>query len=235
MEIFLSEFFGTFILLLLGSGVVANVILNGTKGNNSGWIVICLGWGMAVFLGVIVSTSSGSHINPAVSLAMLILGKISGAEFLIYVVAQLAGAFAGASLVWLMHKDHFDATDHAGVKLAVFSTGPEIRNLPLNLLSEVLGTFALISGVLFIPGASDENGALNALPISLVVLGIGLSLGGTTGWAINPARDLGPRIAHAILPIKAKGSSDWSYSWVPVLGPLIGSALAVVIHQFLTQ
>lgn len=234
MEIFLSEFFGTFILLLLGAGVVANVILTGTKGNNSGWIVICLGWGLAVFLGVIVSSKSGSHINPAVSLAMLIMGKMTAGDFLIYVIAQLAGAFTGSSLVWLMHKDHFEATDSKGIKLAVFSTSPEIKNVPLNLLSEVLGTFALISGVLFIPGASDGNGALNALPISLVVVGVGLSLGGTTGWAINPARDLGPRIAHAVLPIKAKGSSDWSYSWIPVTGPLIGSALAVLVFHLLT-
>lgn len=234
MEIFLSEFFGTFMLLLLGAGVVANVVLKGTKGNSSGWLVICLGWGLAVFLGVIVSTKSGSHINPAVSLAMLILGKMTSADFFIYVLAQLSGAFTGASLIWLMHKDHFEATESQGIKLAVFSTGPEIKNVPLNLLSEILGTFALISGVLFIPGASDENGALNALPIALVVVAVGLSLGGTTGWAINPARDLGPRLAHAILPIKSKGSSDWSYSWIPVAGPLLGSALAVLVHQFLT-
>ncbi|MCB0647352.1 MAG: aquaporin family protein [Saprospiraceae bacterium] len=233
MEIFLSEFFGSFILLLLGAGVVANVILKGTKGNSSGWIVICLGWGMAVFLGVIVSSKSGSHINPAVSLAMLLLGKLTATDFFIYVLAQISGAFLGASMVWLMHKDHFEATDSEGIKLAVFSTGPEIRNIPLNLLSEVLGTFALISAVLFIPAASDENGALNALPIALVVVGIGLSLGGTTGWAINPARDLGPRIAHALLPIKAKGTSDWPYSWVPIVGPLTGSALAVLVFHIL--
>lgn len=233
MEIFLSEFFGTFILLLLGAGVVANVILTGTKGNNSGWIVICLGWGLAVFLGVIVSTKSGSHINPAVSLAMLIMGKLTAGDFFIYILAQLAGAFAGSSMAWLMHKDHFEATESKDIKLAVFSTGPEIKNVPLNLLSEVLGTFALISAVLYIPGASDENGALNALPVSLVVVGVGLCLGGTTGWAINPARDLGPRMAHAILPIKAKGSSDWSYSWIPVMGPFIGSALAVLVFHLL--
>lgn len=233
MDLFFSEFFGSFILLLMGAGIVANAILTGTKGNPAGWLGICFGWGIAVFLGVLVSTRSGSHLNPAVSLAMYMTGKLSSANLLIYALAQLTGSFLGASFAWLMYKDHFDATKDASIKLAVFATGPEIRNTSLNLLSEILGTFALITGVLYIPGASDENGALNALPVALIVVGVGLSLGGTTGWAINPTRDLGPRIAHFLLPIKGKRDSDWSYSWIPILGPLIGSALAVCIYKFL--
>lgn len=234
MELYISEFFGTFFLLLLGSGVVANVILNKTKGNGGGWIVISFGWGLAVYVGVIMAAKSGSHLNPAVSLAMSLLGKLSWSDFVGYVIAQLAGAFFGSTIAYLVYKDHFDITEEKGKKLATFATGPEIRNTSSNLLSEIVGTFVLISGALFIPGASDGNGALNALPISLVVVVIGLALGGTTGYAINPARDLGPRIAHALLPIKGKGDSQWSYSWIPIVGPFIGSALAVGVFVLLS-
>ena len=233
MDVYLSEFFGTLILLLLGSGVVANVVLNKTKGQNGGWMVITMGWAMAVFAGVVVAGKSGAHINPAVSIAMTAMGKLDASLLPGYIIAQIAGAFTGACLSWLMHKDHFDETPDQGSKLAVFATSPAIKNTFPNIMGEILGTFVLIIGVLFIPGASDGNGALNALPVAFIVLGIGLSLGGTTGYAINPARDLGPRLAHAFLPIKGKGSSEWSYSWVPIVGPIIGSLLAVAVYHIL--
>ena len=231
MEIYFSEFIGTFMLLLLGTGVVANVILNQTKGNGGGWIVIAFGWAMAVYMGVLIGAKSGAHINPAVSIAMAAVGKLDLALLPGYLIAQLAGAFLGSSVAWLVYKDHFEVTDDQGIKLGVFATGPAIRNTISNLLSEIIGTFALILGVLFIPGASDENGALNAFPAAFIVLAVGLGLGGTTGYAINPARDLGPRIAHALLPIKGKGGSDWSYSWIPIVGPVIGALLAVLIFK----
>lgn len=232
MSNFLSEFIGTAVLILLGGGVVANVVLNKTKGNNSGWIVITAGWAFAVFCGVIVSMPSGAHLNPAVSLSLAIAGKFSWANMATYVTAQLLGAMSGAFLVWLTYKDHFDQSD-AGSQLAVFSTGPAIKNPILNLISEIIGTFVLTFVILWFGTGANIQGlaALGPLPVSILVWAIGLSLGGTTGYAINPARDLGPRIMHAILPMKNKGSSDWQYALIPVAGPLIGGALAAIIFN----
>jgi len=234
MNVFTAELIGTFILILLGDGVVANVVLTRTKGNNSGWIVITFGWGIAVFTGVFVAGKvSGAHLNPAVSVALAYIGKIRFEDLPIYIGGQFAGAMLGALFVWIMYKQHFDATNEAGNKLAVFCTGPAISGAFYNLFTEVVGTFILVFGVLYIVKPDNSLGALDALPVGLLVLGIGLSLGGPTGYAINPARDLGPRIMHALLPIKAKGSSDWNYSWIPVVGPLIGGLLAAVLfHVF---
>ena len=234
MNVFTAELIGTFILILLGDGVVANVVLTRTKGNNSGWIVITFGWAIAVFTGVFVAGKvSGAHLNPAVSIALAYIGKIRFEDLPIYIGGQFAGAMLGALFVWIMYKQHFDATNEAGNKLAVFCTGPAIRGAFYNLFTEVVGTFILVFGVLYIVKPDNSLGALDALPVGLLVLGIGLSLGGPTGYAINPARDLGPRIMHALLPIKAKGSSDWNYSWIPVVGPLLGGILAAALfHLF---
>lgn len=232
MTPFLAELVGTAMLLLLGNGVVGNVVLDRTKGNNSGWIVITLGWGVAVFTAVfIVAPYSGAHINPAVTLGLAVGGNFPWEKVPTYLFAQFIGAAIGAFLVWLHYKDHFEATDAEGAKLAVFCTAPEIRKTSSNLIAEIIGTFALVFAVFYITGAevggaNASLGALDALPVGLVVLSIGLSLGGNTGYAINPARDLSPRIMHAILPIPKKGDSDWSYAWIPVAGPIIGGALA---------
>ncbi len=227
MGIFIAEIIGTFFLILLGSGVVANVLLNKSKGLGSGWIVITFGWAMAVFVGVFVAAkASGAHINPAVTFALALLQKTKWEDVPQYMAGQFIGAMLGSFTTWVVYYKHFIATQDAGLKLAVFSTAPAIRSPFHNLLSEIIGTFVLILGVLFIIAPSSSLGALDALPVALLVLGIGLSLGGTTGYAINPARDLGPRIMHAILPMGTKGSSDWSYAWVPVVGPMIGAALA---------
>jgi glycerol uptake facilitator protein len=232
MAIFFSELIGTALLILLGNGVVANVVLNKTKGNSSGWIVITFGWAIAVFVGVFVAAkTSGAHLNPAVSIAFAYLDKISMSSLPLYLGGQFLGAMTGAFLVWLTYRLHFTATEDTGAKLACFSTGPAIRNTFQNLVSEIVGTFVLIFGVLYIAAPSSTLGALDALPVALLVLGIGLSLGGTTGYAINPARDLGPRIMHALLPMARKGSSDWSYSWIPVLGPVIGALLAAMVYS----
>ena len=228
MTPFFSELTGTTLLIILGDGVVANVILNKTFGHNSGWIVITFGWAIAVFVGVFVATSSGAHLNPAVTLAFAALGKFDLANVPIYIAAQLLGAMLGSTLVWLAYRRHFEATDDPGTKLGVFCTGPAIRSTGDNLFSEILGTFVLILGVLFLTAPKNSLGGLDALPVALLVLGIGLSLGGTSGYAINPARDLGPRIMHSILPIKGKGSSNWRYSWIPVVGPVIGCLLAAL-------
>lgn len=234
--VFLSEVVGTAMLLLLGCGVVANVVLAKTKGNGGGFLLINFGWGLAVFAGVTVSYYSGAHLNPAVSIGLLVAGKLAIGPFFVYLLAQLLGAFIGAVLVWLAYKQHFDEEPDPGNKLAVFSTGPGIRSVPWNLITEIIGTFVLVFVVLSFgkvaPGVETGDAipaglaALGALPVALLVVGIGASLGGPTGYAINPARDLGPRIAHALLPIKGKGSSDWGYSWIPVAGPLIGGMLA---------
>ncbi|MFZ2341310.1 MAG: MIP/aquaporin family protein [Bacteroidales bacterium] len=227
MNQFFAEFFGTAMILVFGSGVVANVLLNKTKGNNGGWIVITFGWAVGVFTGVLISASvSGAHLNPAVTLALAIAHKFSWAKVPLYMLAQVLGAMFGAGLTWLAYKKHFDATEDADSKLAVFSTMPNIRSYWYNVLTEIIGTYVLALAVLYMAEPEVGLGALNALPVALVVLGIGLSLGGPTGYAINPARDFGPRIMHFLLPIPHKRNSDWKYSWVPIVGPMIGAALA---------
>lgn len=227
-----GEFIGTALLVLLGNGVVANVILKGTKGHNSGLIVIAFGWAMAVFVGVFsVAAISGAHLNPAVTVALAVAGKFAWADAPGYIAAQMLGGMAGALLMWLIYRDHFDHTDCADTKLAVFCTGPAIRSTGGNLLSEVLATFVLVFAILSMVAPKVSLGAIDALPVALLVLGIGVSLGGTTGYAMSPARDLAPRIMHAILPIKGKRDSDWRYSWVPVIGSLLGATLAAVAHS----
>ena len=234
MSPFIAELIGTAFLILLGDGVVANVVLNKSKGQNGGWSVITFGWAMGVFVGVyIAAASSGAHLNPAVTIALATADKFNWALVPVYIAGQFAGAMVGAFLVWITYKKHFDETTDTGAILAVFCTGPAIKNVPFNLATEIIGSFALVFGVFFITGADVKLGSLDALPVALLVLGIGLSLGGPTGYAINPARDLGPRIMHFILPIKNKGNSDWSYSWIPVLGPVIGGLLAALIFKML--
>ena len=233
--VFVSELVGTAMLLLLGCGVVANVALTKTKGNGGGFLLVNFGWGLAVFAGVTISYASGGHLNPAVSIANLTLGLIDFTQFLVYIAAQLVGAFLGAVLVFLAYKKHFDEEPDAATKLGVFSTGPAIRSPFWNLVTEILGTFVLVIVVLGFGRVGDADlgtpvglAALGAIPVALLVVGIGASLGGPTGYAINPARDLGPRIAHAVLPIRGKGSSDWGYAWIPVVGPLVGGVLAAL-------
>ncbi|WP_304441536.1 MIP/aquaporin family protein [Demequina sp. NBRC 110053] len=226
-DIFIPEMLGTGMLILLGAGVVANVLLAKSKGLDGGWLLINFGWGLAVFAGVFVAFSSGAHINPAVTFGIWASGAeefapdipVNAANFAVYIVAQMVGAFVGAVLAYLVYKKHFDETEDAGLKLAVFSTGPAIRSYGWNLVTEVVATFVLVFVVL---SFANWPGDLGPLPVALLVVGIGASLGGPTGYAINPARDLGPRIAHALLPIKGKGTSDWSYAWVPVVGPILG-------------
>jgi len=242
MTEFFAEFLGTAVLLLLGGGVVANVLLEGTKGNNAGLMVIATAWGLAVFIGVIIAgPTSGAHLNPAVTLTLAMAGKFPWVKVPLFLLAQFLGAFAGAFLVWLIHMDHFKITRDPDAKMAVFCTSPAIRNYPLNLLSEVIGTFILVFVVLFIKDGEFKGdhpvpiglGSVGALPVAFLVWGIGLSLGGTTGYAINPVRDLCPRILHFILPIPGKRDSDWSYSWIPVLGPCIGAVLAAGLFRIL--
>jgi glycerol uptake facilitator protein len=234
MTPFMGEFIGTGLVILLGQTVVSNVVLNKTKGHNSGWIVISFGWGMAVFVGVYCSAAaSKAHLNPVVTLAFAVLGKISWQLVPIYIAAQLLGAMAGSLVAWLCFRPHFAPTADAEAKLAVFCTTPAIRSYGDNLVAEIIATFVLILGVLFIAAPSSSLGALDALPVGLLVLAIGLGPGGPTGYAINPARDLGPRIMHALLPIAGKRDSDWSYAWIPVLGPLLGSLLAVLVYKVL--
>ncbi|MGB8194095.1 MAG: MIP/aquaporin family protein [Chitinophagaceae bacterium] len=226
-NIFLGELIGTFLLIVLGDGVVANVVLNRTKGSGSGWIVITFGWAMAVFTGVYVASRySGAHLNPAVTVALAYVGKIPFGDVLIYIGGQMLGAMLGALLVWVTYHHHFTATEDGPSKLAVFATGPAIYSPVRNLLTEIIATFVLIFGVLHIVTPSASLGALDALPVALLVLGIGISLGGPTGYAINPARDLGPRIVHALVPMRGKGSSEWGYSWIPIVGPMVGALIA---------
>ena len=233
-QILLSETLGTALLTLLGCGVVANVALAKTKGFAGGFLMVNFGWGLAVFAGVTVSYSSGAHLNPAVTLGLLASGApLTFAQVVVYIVAQIVGAFIGAVLVFLAYKKHFDAEMEPAAKLAVFSTGPEIRSYGWNLVTEIIGTFVLVLTVVGFSRVGDPDmdvpaglAAVGALPVALIVIAIGASLGGPTGYAINPARDLGPRIAHAVLPIRGKRGSDWSYSWVPVVGPVIGGLLA---------
>ena len=236
MSPFIAEMIGTALLLLLGNGVVANAVLEGTKGEGAGWITITWGWGMAVFVGVFaVSSFSGAHLNPAVTVGLAITGKFDWADVPAYITAQMLGAAIGTSLVWLSYYAHYGVTRDPDAKLATFCTGPAIRRPALNFAAEVIGTFVLVFGVLYLAapslagpeGSAGGLGALDALPVGLLVLAIGLSLGGTTGYAINPARDLAPRIMHALLPIPGgKRDSDWGYAWVPVLGPVVGGLLA---------
>ncbi len=255
MSPIIAEIIGTAILILFGGGVVANVVLKKTKGSNSGWIVITWGWAMGVFVAVFsMGQFSGAHINPAVTFGLAISGLFDWGMVIPYILAQTLGGFLGAVLVWIAYKDHFAITEDKALKLAVFSTAPEIRNYPSNVLTEVIGTFILVYGVLYLvdPGFVTPSGefisaividgqevgfglgSLSALPVGLLVLGIGLALGGPTGYAINPARDLGPRIAHFLLPFSNKGSSDWQYSWVPIVGPLIGAAVAAGLFLIFT-
>ena len=234
MNYLLAEFIGTAFIILLGDGVVANVVLQKTKGHNGGLIVIAFGWAVAVFTAVYISAPySGAHLNPAVTIALAFAGKFEWALVAPYILAQLSGAFAGAILVWLTYRQHFSVTADADAKMAVFCTSPAIRHPFNNLLTEIIATFALILGILYIVAPSSSLGALDALPVALLVLGIGLSLGGPTGYAINPARDLGPRIAHFILPIEGKRDSDWAYAWIPVVGPIIGAILAAITFKLL--
>lgn len=235
MSPFIGEFIGTMLLIILGDGVVANVVLNKTKGYNSGWIVITFGWAMAVFMGVNASTALGGsgHLNPAVTIAMTVFGNFDSANLVTYIVAQFTGAMTGAVLVWLSHKKHFDETKDGDAKLAVFCNAPAIRSTPYNLITEMVGTFVLVLGASLFSKHVGENGALDALPVAFLILSIGLSLGGPTGYAINPARDLGPRIIHFILPIKNKRDSDWGYSWVPVVGPIIGALIAAYLFKLM--
>lgn len=232
MNPFLGEVIGTALLILLGNGVVANVVLKDTKGQDSGWIVIAWGWAMAVFVAVFtVAAFSGAHLNPAVSVGLAVAGKFEWARVPAYVIAQFLGAFIGSFLVWLLYRPHFAATEDQDHKLAVFCTGPAIRDTDANLISEALGTFVLVFAVLFLAVSVFGLGALDALPVGLLVLAVGLSLGGTTGYAINPARDLGPRIMHALLPIPGgKRDSDWGYAWIPVVGPIVGAVLAGLLY-----
>lgn len=241
MSPFIAELIGTMLLILLGDGVVANVVLKDTKGNNSGWIVITTAWGLAVFVGVVVAGPySGAHLNPAVTIALAIAGKFAWAQVPLYIAAQFLGAMIGSFLVWVMYYDHFKRTNDPAAILAVFCTGPAVRNYISNITSEVIGAFVLLFTIFYISGAQivPTNtpiglGSVGAIPVALLVWVIGLSLGGTTGYAINPCRDLGPRIMHMILPIKNKGTSDWPYAWIPVLGPIAGAAIAAVVYLWI--
>ena len=247
MNAYIAEIMGTMLLILLGNGVVANVSLKDTKGNKGGWIVVALGWGLGVFAGVTVAGPvSGAHINPAVTVGLALSGLFPWIEVAPYIVSQMIGALAGAFLVWLFYRHHFNRTEDPDAQLGCFATAPAIRKTGSNLISEVIGTFVLIFVLLYIaepsmdiPGVDNPAiglGTLGALPVALIVTAIGLSLGGTTGYAINPARDLGPRIMHSLVPMNNKGSSDWNYAWIPVAGPLGGAGIAAalyLLHQLL--
>ncbi len=233
MSIFLAEFFGTLVLILLGCGVNAAVSLRLSKAESAGWLVIAIGWGLAVTLAIYaVGAISGAHINPAVSLALASTGDLPYSELPIYLTGQMLGAIVGAALVWLQYLPHWRKTTDPATKLGVFSTAPAVRSLWANMLSEVIGTFVLIIALLFI-GANNFADGLNPLIIGGLIVSIGLSLGGTTGWAINPARDLGPRIAHFLLPIHDKGDSDWEYAPIPVIGPILGGLLGATVYLWL--
>lgn len=242
MTPFIAEIIGTGLLILLGGGIVANDILNKTKGNGGGWMTITTAWALAVFVGVVVAGPySGAHLNPAVTIGLAIGKQFPWEQVPTYLAAEFIGAMIGASLVYAIYKDHFDATEDGGLKRAVFCTDPAINNPFRNLLTEIIGTFVLVTCVFFFTGASIDDGSttpvglgsIGAIPVAFVVWAIGLSLGGTTGYAINPARDLGPRIVHALLPIKGKTDGGWSYSWIPVVGPIIGAVLAAVLAIYL--
>lgn len=227
------EFLGTLVLVLMGDGVCAATSLNKCKAKGAGWVVVALGWGFAVMCGVFVAHDSGAHLNPAVSVALAIAGQFGWDAVLPYIVAQMLGGFCGAVVVWLFYKDHFDATaDEPATVLGCFCTAPAIKNTWNNVFSEVVATFVLLLGILCFStyGDTANIGATGALPVTMLIMAIGMSLGATTGYAMNAARDLAPRIAHAVLPIKGKKGSDWGYSWVPVVGPVLGGALAAVVY-----
>lgn len=236
----LFEFIGTFVLVLLGCGVVACVSLRKSKGEGAGWVVVTLAWGLAVMCGVLIAGPyTGAHLNPAVTLGLAAAGKFPWEYVLPYIVSQIAGGILGAVIVYVFYKDHFDATAETETKLGVFATIPAIKNYRRNMICEIVGTFILVLVILFMGDKENSSevglGSVGALPVALLVVVIGMSLGGTTGYAINPARDLGPRIAHAILPIKGKGSSQWSYSWVPIVGPLLGGVLAALLYLLVKE
>jgi glycerol uptake facilitator protein len=241
MNEYIAELIGTFLLILLGNGVVANVSLKDTLGHKGGWIVVALGWGLGVFVGVSVAGPvSGAHINPAVTLGLAVAGQFAWNQVLPFILAQMLGAMAGALTVWLFYRHHFNRTEDSGAQRGCFCTSPAIRKPANNFISELIGTFVLIFVILYIAepeltlGSDVEAkiglGTLGALPVALLVTAIGLSLGGTTGYAINPARDLGPRIMHSLLPMDHKGSSGWNYAWTPVFGPFAGAALAAFLY-----
>jgi glycerol uptake facilitator protein len=234
---FIAELIGTMLLIIFGDGVVANVVLNKTKGQNSGWIVIATGWGLAVAVGVYAAGPiSGAFINPAVTIGFAVIGKLSWANVVPYIIAQFIGAFLGAVIVWVAYRRHFEVTESADLKLAVFCTGPAIRDYPANLVTEIIGTFTLVFGVLsmtYFDGSKTPAGfgsTIGPWVVAVLVWAIGLSLGGPTGYAINPARDLGPRIAHAVLPIPGKRDSDFAYGWIPVVGPVIGGIIGALVY-----
>jgi glycerol uptake facilitator protein len=236
-----AEFLGTMFLILLGDGVVANVVLKGTKGNNGGWIVITTGWALAVYVGVVLAAPySGAHLNPAVTIGLAVAHQFAWNRVAGFIAAQLGGAMAGSFLVWLIYKDHLDNTEDIDLQLMTFCTKPAIRKPVMNITSEAIGTFVLIFIIFYFTNAEIVKekapiglGSLGAIPVAFLVWAIGLSLGGTTGYAINPVRDLGPRIMHTILPIKGKGSSDWGYAWIPIIGPIIGASLAAGLYLLL--
>jgi len=241
MNPLIAEYLGTFVLLLMGNGVCANSSLTGTFARGADWLLISFGWGLGVFLGVIIAgPSSGAHLNPAVTIGLAVAGKFPWADAPLYILAQLLGAISGAFLTWLLFADHYNKTEDPGTIKGTFCTSPAIKNTPRNLLSEVVGTFVLILVVLLIAvpefklaGIVDVKiglGSVGALPVALLVVAIGISLGGLTGYAINPARDLGPRIIHSLVPIKTKGTSDWGYAWIPIAGPVIGAIIAAAIY-----
>lgn len=235
MSSFLAELIGTAILVLFGDGVVAGVVLKGTKSENSGWIVITVGWGLGVALAIYgVGSISGAHLNPAVTLAFAAQGAFPWDKVPMYILAQMLGGIVGGTVVWLHYLPHWKGTENQATKLAVFCTGPAIRSKWANLLCEIIGTFVLITGLLFI-GANKFTEGLNPLIVGFLIIAIGVSMGGTTGYAINPARDLGPRIAHFLLPIAGKGKSDWAYSWIPVAGPVLGGVFGALVYDLITK
>jgi glycerol uptake facilitator protein len=243
MSEFTAELIGTMILIILGNGVVANVVLKGTKGYSGGWMVITTGWALAVYVGVVIAGPySGAHLNPAVTIGLAIVEKFDWSKVPVFILAQFIGSVIGAVIVWVVYRDHFNETKEPNTQLAVFCTSPAIHNTAFNLLSEVVGTFVLVFVIFHFTNAeiTDQKtpiglGSLGSIPVAFLVWAIGLSLGGTTGYAINPVRDFGPRIAHAFLPITGKGSSNWKYSWVPIIGPFLGAALAALLYLFLNR
>ena len=241
MNEFTAELIGTMLLIILGNGVVANVVLKGTKGNSGGWMVITTGWALAVYVGVVIAGPySGAHLNPAVTIALAIVGKFAWSKVAMFVLAQLIGSVIGAFVVWVVYRDHFNMTNDPNTEMAAFCTAPAIHNRLFNLLSEIVGTFVLVFVIFFFTNAEITDaktpiglGSLGAIPVAFLVWAIGLSLGGTTGYAINPVRDFGPRLVHAVVPLKNRCSSNWTYAWIPILGPFIGAAIAALLYMAL--